>query len=361
MPPCACVGRTTCQERWRAGSGHRRRAVTVPRAPALLGSALTIDDFAYLVAVGLGATRHRSDASRWELDLRHSVGAQKGRLPMCFYARAVSAPSELGGGTAPVDASCVHVPQIDRAAYAPHARLALVFVEQSPTPVLPHEFLPMGDGGESRRERAEQLYWRLVSTDSCEAVHCGALLTLRSLCESGIGVVDERGDTIVEFGMQNALRHHPFTRHLMLPRAGCTIERRARGLPVVRVSEPPREAAHGAVMHQVVWARTRSGRELVMDFTGAQYGVEDRHPVTGTPFWHADVASADSDGLVRGFELTGQTALFSGHGALREMVESGPLANPMHAHIGTWIRDSALSVLEHRRAVARNSRTGLQM
>ena len=65
---------------------------------------------------------------------------------------------------------------------------------------------------------------------------------------------------------------------------------------------------------------------------------------------HRDVgAGSGEDGPgaqavhVRGFEVTGSVELFSA-----PRLSSGVLANEMHAYIGSWIRDSALGVLDHR-------------
>ena len=220
---------------------------------------------------------------------------------MSFYARVVPAPPELSAhGHIPVDAAGLDAPQLPT--LAPNARAALVFVETSAKPVLPHELLR--DGGDAAA--AERLYWQLVSTDSCEAVHTGALLTLRALVGHGLAVRDDAHadrSPIVEFGMVNAVRLAPFTRHIMVPLAGTTVEvprtttttpTTTRTLPPphaspasastharprangraskarVRFAEAPRDAAHGGAMHQLVWCRTASGRELVFDLTGPQ-------------------------------------------------------------------------------------------
>ncbi len=362
---------------------HKSCVSPAPAAPPLLASlratgSLSISHFAYLVAAGAGATRVDGGSSsahprRWALDLRHKP--PRDRLPMSFFARVVPAPAALGGGLAPVSAEALDAPQLPH--LAPNARAALVFVETSKLPVLPHELLsPQPDGGEPGSDVAasdvagadaaasELLYWRLVSTDSCEALHTGALLTLRCLIGlRGLAVRDDDdGSPIVAFGMVNAVRLAPFVRHVMVPRHGCTVDGAAtargsaapappqtapRRRPRVRFAEAPREAAHGGAMHQLVWCRTAAGRELVLDFTGPQYGEDDRLAATGTPFWSARLPERRADEhtpvRVRGFEVTGQVALFSA-----PQLPEGVLENQMHAYIGSWIRDSALAVLDHR-------------
>ena len=46
---------------------------------------------------------------------------------------------------------------------------------------------------------------------------------------------------------------------------------------------------------------------------------------------------------VRGFDISEQVALFS-----EPQLPEALLAEQMHAHMGAWIRDSALAVLDHR-------------
>ena len=96
-----------------------------------------------------------------------------------------------------------------------------------------------------------------------------------------------------------------------------------------------------------MWCRTAAGRELVLDFTGPQYGEDDRLEATGTPFWSARLperrAAPNVPVRVRGFDISEQVALFS-----EPQLPEALLAEQMHAHMGAWIRDSALAVLDHR-------------
>ena len=104
---------------------------------ALDGDALSLHEFAYLIAVALGPVRDL-ESREWHFDRRHL--APGGRLPMQFYARAVPPPPPLhAGDTVAVSASDVAVPQLAHCRLAPHARAALVFVETSSEPVLPSE------------------------------------------------------------------------------------------------------------------------------------------------------------------------------------------------------------------------------
>ena len=201
---------------------------------------------------------------------------------MQFYARVVPPPPPLTGsdGTAAVDASTVDVPQLAECGISPLASVALVFVEpltqEHGEPTMPDD------------AHAAPLYWRIVSTDSCEACHTGVLLTLRNLdYQRGVRVcataADGTPDPIVFYGMLNAERTAPFVRHVMTPRAGCHVDAARGTRPRVRLAEPARPAAYGGCMHQLVYLRTLSGAEYVLDFTGPQYGIDDRLPSTRTP------------------------------------------------------------------------------
>ena len=85
------------------------------------------------------------------------------------------------------------------------------------------------------------------------------------------------------------VRTQPFTRHVMTPIKGCTVEppTPAHPKPTVHLASPVRPASHGGCVHQLVWLCTEDGNEFVMDFTGPQYGVDDELQATGTPFWCA--------------------------------------------------------------------------
>jgi len=333
---------------------------------------LSISEFAYLVAAGVGATRR---GSTWSLDRRH--GPPRDRLPMSFFTRVVAAPTQLGGMAAPlhVDASRIDAPQMPQ--FAPNAHVALVFIEPSQTPVLPHEVRQAPSAHPCTHDiEAERLYWSLVSTDSCEVLHTGALLTMRALVQSRrITIYDDAHpdrSPIVEFGMVNALRVSAFTRHVLVPIAGCTVQdhiasssghskageqhgvqrhyaRRTERLRV-RFAQAPRVANHGGVLHQLIWVRTASNREIVLDFTGPQFGIDDRLASTGTPFWREELPpwherdpSWNGATQLRGFEVMSQVASFSS-----PQLPEGLLDDGMHAYVGDWIRDSALGVLDHR-------------
>ena len=307
-----------------------------------------------MIAIGLGPSRGAD--GRWHFDLRH--GPPRGRLPMAFFVRAVGAPVQLGRQRPlePVGLDEVDVPQLDGYGYSPLARPVLVFVEKSAAPVLP-------DAMEAGATAAgEQLYWRLVSTDSCEAVHCGALLVLRQLiCERRVQVIDEAsGEAVVDFGMINAKRVRPFTRHVMVERASV----RVRPAPPATTTGPrdggstppkpqlqldeaalPRLPSYGGALHQLILMRTAAGRELLMDFTGAQYGVDDRLAATDTPCWRCAVGGE----AARGYELIGSVAPFSSAQLDPSILDTN---GGVHAIIANWVRDSALGVLAHRRAHA---------
>ena len=168
-------------------------------------------------------------SAKWHFDMRH--GPPRNRLPMAFHAKAVAAPAALcrQDPLKPVPLDEVEVPQMADYGYSPLARPVLVFVEKVTKPLLPDE---MAHG---RTAEGECLFWRLVSTDSCEAAHCGALLTMRALhCERRLEIVDERsGERVRHFGMINAKRIAPFDRSVMVERDG------------VRVVPPPAEGARG--------------------------------------------------------------------------------------------------------------------
>ena len=340
----ACTTRATSRQHWRARR-PRPQGIGVPRSPPIPSAthSFTIAELAHILAVGIGPVRDAS-SRRWRFDRRH--GPAGGRLPLEFHARAVAAPPSLlhaddASLTLPADA--LDMPQLEACQLAPHARAVLVFIEPSgDQPVLPDVDMPA------------PLYWRLVSTDSCEALHSGVLLTLRTLLIEGRAqVCAETGqgerEPIVAFGMQNALRIAPFERHVMLPRAGVRVEAASgrRQKPRVLVDKPLRRATYGGALHQLVWVRVASGSEYVMDFTGPQYGIDHTLPATGTPFWMAPVPRVDGGGdgaIAHGFELSGERALFS-----EAQLHPGVLSNPMHAQVARSIHDSALGVIDHRR------------
>lgn len=178
-------------------------------------------------------------------------------------------------------------------------------------------------------------------------MHAGALLALRALIKGqGVTIVDERsGERIVNFGMINARRIAPFTRHIMVERNGFRVlpGLGRSGKPRVAFDEAamPRPPSQGGALHQLVYMSTTGGRELLLDFTGPQYGVDDALEATGTPCWRCEVGEEGR----AGYELQGSVAPFS-----EPQIHPGILDNQMHAMIAGWVRDSALGVLAHRHA-----------
>jgi hypothetical protein len=264
---------------------------------------------------------------------------------MAFHAKAVAAPAELRrqDPLKPVPLDEVEAPQLADYGYSPLARPVLVFVEKVTRPLLPDE---MAHG---RTADGERLFWQLVSTDSCEAAHCGALLTMRALhCERKLEIVDERsGERVRHFGMINAKRIASFDRSVMVEKDGVAVVpppagSAGRARLVFRSEEAmPRRPSQGGALHQLIYMQTTSGRELLMDFTGPQYGVTDALEATGTPCWRCEIGGEGR----AGYELSGGVAPFS-----EAHIHPGVLDNQMHALIGNWVRDSALGVLAHRDA-----------
>ena len=333
-------------------------------------TSITLHELSHAIAIGLGAsmTPDGVGSAKWHFDMRH--GPPRNRLPMAFHAKAVAAPAALcrQDPLKPVPLDEVEVPQMADYGYSPLARPVLVFVEKVTKPLLPDE---MAHG---RTAEGECLFWRLVSTDSCEAAHCGALLTMRALhCDRRLEIVDERsGERVRHFGMINAKRIAPFDRSVMVEVEGVRVvppptpPEGARGSGgggsggggsggggsggrgsgkarlVFRSEEAmPRRPSQGGALHQLIYIQTTRGRELLMDFTGPQYGVEDCLAATGTPCWRCEVGQEAK----AGYELSGGVAPFS-----EPQIHPGVLDNQMHSLIGNWVRDSALGVLAHRDA-----------
>ena len=308
---------------------------------------ITLLELSHAIGIGLGASR--SESGRWHFDLRHKP--PRGRLPMAFFVKAVAAPAALcrPNPLNPVPLDEVEAPQLADYEYSSLARPMLVFAERTARPLLPHEF------EHGTTSEGQQLYWRLVSTDSCEATHCGALLTMRALAlERGVELIDEdSGETIVHFGMINARRIAPFERAVLVYRDGVRVQEEARGgLPGTSTRKPPRltfdaeslprRPTQGGALHQLIYMQTASGRELLMDFTGPQYGVEPTLPATGTPCWRCVLGSEAS----WGYQACGGVAAFSEPAQVHPAI----LKNQMHALVASWVRDSALGVLDHRDA-----------
>jgi hypothetical protein len=198
------------------------------------------------------------------------------------------------------------------------------------------------------------LFWRLVATDSCEAVHMGALLALRRLMglhAASATPCDARGAPLADLGLQTAARVAPFARHVKLTPEQLAVDPPdgAGGPPRLRLAggaAPLPPAPHGGAMHQLVWLRAADGREWVCDFTGPQYGIEERLDATRTPFWCCDLGDGGVALRSRyGFELQGEPVSFLPSVAL----PTDLLANEVHTHLAVWMRDSILGVMVRER------------
>ena len=150
---------------------------------------------------------------------------------------------------------------------------------------------------------------------------------------------------MVDFGMINARRVRPFTRHVMLDRATVRVvpPATARGAGASPPKALPRVPSYGGALHQLIMMRTSTGRELRMDFTGPQYGVDDCLAGTATPCWRCAVGCE----AAHGYELVGGVAPFSTAQLHPGVMDTN---SGVHAIIANWARDSALGVLAHRRA-----------
>lgn len=168
-------------------------------------------------------------------------------------------------------------------------RPRLVLLEDSPTRTLPDELDPTATRAES-----EQLFWRLVCTDQCEAVHMGVALALRIFSAELALTID--GKVVENIGLVSCERTEPFTRHIVARREDCEVSGGgSSGSTVVRFDEgkaprPPKK--RGGVAHRVLWFKS-GGRQVLADFTGPQYGLEDRLEASGTPFYRVDVEDVE--------------------------------------------------------------------
>ena len=317
-----------------------------PLVPLEPGGRLRLRAFAEFAARGMGPV---CDRGRWQYDVRH--GPPNGRLPLSFSARAAAPPPALGGSSSlvpipPPGVDCDASLRLD--SFSPRARPVLAFCEMSISPVLPDEYEPAIGA-----ERSAALFWRLFATDSCEAVHAGVLLAIRRLIgahASSLVPCDARGVPIAELGMHTAERIRPFDRHVKISPSRVRLSAGAAGgrRRLAIDGAPPPPPSHGGAMHQLVWLRAADGKESVCDFTGPQYGIEERLEGTRTPFWECDLS--DGGAALRagyGLELRGQPLSYSATAQL----PAEALQNEMHAHIGLWIRDSILGVLVHAGAL----------
>eukprot|EP00966_Prymnesium_polylepis_P252268 5832280-Prymnesium_polylepis.1 len=179
-------------------------------------------------------------------------------------------------------------------------------------------------------------------------------LCLRRL-NGALALTDDRGVEFVGYGLQSADRTEPFTRHVSVPLAAARVQtggggRRARLLFEGDASVPDSPRAAG-VSHRLLWLQAADGREIVADFTGPQYGIEDRLPETATPFWCAAVVR--SLGGTRsidprfGLRLRGPPAAFCG-----ERLPAGVFDLRAHMNVTLRIRDSVLGVLRQRAMVS---------
>uniref|UniRef100_A0A7S4F118 Uncharacterized protein n=1 Tax=Chrysotila carterae TaxID=13221 RepID=A0A7S4F118_CHRCT len=97
---------------------------------------------------------------------------------------------------------------------------------------------------------------------------------------------------------------------------------------------PEQRRTEDGSLHQLLWMRTCSGVEVVADFTGPQYGIDERLHATDTPFWRCEVGPRLLS--VYGFQLLGEPCRFSSFGGLPAL----PIENKVHLHVALLIRDS---------------------
>ena len=198
---------------------YRRRLPQPPPPPKSLNPhALHLRDFAIFCARGMG--RHFADvgpmaAARWDIE-QSSAAA---RPLVVWLARRETAgrviPSlRYNGPLVRLDRSQwrrqIDAPVLQLDSLSPLATPVLAFYTSGGDEHIRPDTLCDADAA-----TAAHIYWWLVSTDSCEAVHAGVLLALRRLSalhSSEVGVCDERGCPLVAWGMQTAERIKPFER-----------------------------------------------------------------------------------------------------------------------------------------------------
>ena len=183
-------------------------------------AALSLRAFAALAARGMGAIR---TDGRWVYDTSHAprpehlpnLPSAPRSLPLMLRMRVVAPPSELRAGIQAVSASHharygavpLHVDHVsDETLDAPElalswysdtaAKPALLFYESSDGAVLPPTLtsleaanaLPPPPAAEAAAgiSAAELLFWRIVSTDSCEVTSMALALCLRRLHAHGV-------------------------------------------------------------------------------------------------------------------------------------------------------------------------------
>ena len=357
----------------------------VSPAPAPCGhgaACLPLDEFVAAVARGLGPVY--DTASRgWIYDTRHSP--PRGRLPLTFHARVVPSPGELRAliGAPPArgldallcfaDGVRVDAPGVPTQPTC--ACAALVFVETSAEPVLPADLIRgtrSGDGvAVGTHDEEEALFWRLVTTDSCEVVALGVLLALRKLRELGVSVISEGGEPIEAFGMHTARRVSPYVRHVKLSRSGHRVVvaddgSAARVVPVSSAADDGggRGVARGGgsvhcddgSLHQLVWLRDRGGASVLADWTGPQFGIDDTIPPTRTPHWRASASPREELEATRGLRLIGSALRFDGAELPSEYgiaIGGGDdESSRMHVYVGEWIAESVVRSLAWEGRVA---------
>ncbi len=340
-------------------------------APSSHGAAyLPLDEFVVAVARGLGPVYDPALRS-WIYDTRH--GPPRGRLPLTFHARVVPPPGELRAliGAPPArgldallcfaDGQRVDAPGVPTQPTC--ARAALVFVETSAEPVLPADLIRgtrSGDGvAVGTHDEEEALFWRLVTTDSCEVVALGVLLALRKLRDLGVSVISEGGEPIEAFGMHTARRVSPYVRHVKLSRSGHRVVvaddgSAARVVPVSSAADDGggRGGARGGgsvhcddgSLHQLVWLRDRGGASVLADWTGPQFGIDDTILPTRTPHWRASASPREELEATRGLRLIGSALRFDGAELPSEYGIGGgdDASSRMHVYVGEWIAESVV-------------------
>lgn len=107
----------------------------------------------------------------WRYDLRH--GPPRGRLPLTLHVVVTPSPID-GQALCPVRST--DAPQLCLDDYSENANPAFVFVEESGVPTLPSNIFHIGGSSTTAAESPhEEIFWKCVCTDSCEATHVGAM------------------------------------------------------------------------------------------------------------------------------------------------------------------------------------------
>lgn len=285
---------------------------------------LQLEEWVALVARAVGATRKRGDA-HYRYDLSHSP--PKGRLPLQLHLRLVDPPQHLRSVASafshPLEKNTTgrHTSrkEISQRSCDGISRPEVSFVEYTRDAVLPHELsdalaTPMSIAD------AETHFWRLVSTDSCEALHGGIMRLLARLSSHAAfagfpQACDGRGVRLRDVGLQTARRVRSFSRlhkvEAAAPLAAATLQELSASLDSRgAVGSSTGHDAEGS-LHQLLWLQAIDGGESVCDLTGPQYSIGEELATTGTPFWSAPLICDKRGGPGRrlhrafGFELIG--------------------------------------------------------